>query len=231
MGWRRYNAVARGEIQRPPGDVGRPSLAGDLARFCQCLFERYSLYSAALHVCNSAPCLILPSLIYRRVDFTVFGAQYPINQIGDCVLGPIAGLRRFDLRSIAFVQSASERDSLQHRAQREHRICGSFAGPSAASLCSVVPNATGATRQVVEFTRTIFRLSALIMPRSRVRVPLSPPKNQGSVPGTSVTFYTAEHIGNPASRDHRNTAIKNIRWGLPFQGLPRSGIQFPGYRI
>jgi hypothetical protein len=24
-------------------------------------------------------------------DFTVFGAQYPIDQIGDCVLGPIAG--------------------------------------------------------------------------------------------------------------------------------------------
>ncbi len=53
-----------GEIQRPPVDVGRPSLAGNFARFCQRLFERHSLYSAALHICNSAPCLILPSAIY-----------------------------------------------------------------------------------------------------------------------------------------------------------------------
>src|SRR5882724_4117217 len=54
--------------------------------------EATALYSAALHICNSASCLILPSLIYRRVDFTVFGAQYPIDQIGNRVLGPIAGL-------------------------------------------------------------------------------------------------------------------------------------------
>jgi hypothetical protein len=31
--------------------------------------------------------------------------------------------------------------------------------------------------------------------------------------------------------DHRNTGAKNIRWGLPVQGLPRSGICFPGYSI
>src|SRR5260370_9440138 len=92
VGWRRCIAVAPGEIQRPPGDVGRPSLAGDFARFCQRLFERYSLYSAALHFGKSAPCLILPSPIDGRVDFAVFGAQYPIDQIGDRVLGPIAGL-------------------------------------------------------------------------------------------------------------------------------------------
>jgi hypothetical protein len=53
VGLRRCNAVAPGEIQRPPVDVGRPSLAGDFARFCQRLFEGYSLYSAALHICNS----------------------------------------------------------------------------------------------------------------------------------------------------------------------------------
>jgi hypothetical protein len=62
--WRRCNAVEPEEIQRPPVDVGRPSLVGDFARFCQRLFERYSLYFAALHIRNSAPCLILPSLIY-----------------------------------------------------------------------------------------------------------------------------------------------------------------------
>ena len=97
VGWCRCNAAAQGEIQRPPGDVGRPSLAGDFARFCQCLFERYSLHSTALHFGNSAPCIILPGLIDGRVDFAVFGAQYPIDQIGDCVLGPIAGL--FDDRN------------------------------------------------------------------------------------------------------------------------------------
>ena len=87
VGWRRCNAVAPGEIQLRPVDVGRPSLAGDFARFCQRLVERYSLYSAAFHIRNSAPGLILPSLIDRRVGFTVFGAQDPIDQIGDCILG------------------------------------------------------------------------------------------------------------------------------------------------
>jgi hypothetical protein len=86
-------------------------VAGDFTCFCQRLFERYSLYSTALHICNSAPCLVLPSLIYRRVDFTVFGAQYPIDQIGDCVLGPIA-----------FSESASVLDYVQHCARRERRI-------------------------------------------------------------------------------------------------------------
>jgi hypothetical protein len=85
-------AVADDGVGRNSASACGPSLAGDFARFCQRLFERYALYSAALHICNSAPCLILPSLVYRRVDFTVFGAQYSIDQIGDRVLGPIAGL-------------------------------------------------------------------------------------------------------------------------------------------
>ncbi len=67
-------------------------VAGDFSCFRQGLFKRNSLHFAALHIGNSAPSLIVPSLIDRRVGFAVFGAQYPIDQIGDCVLGPIAGL-------------------------------------------------------------------------------------------------------------------------------------------
>jgi hypothetical protein len=61
---------------------------------------------------------------------------------------------------------------------------------SDASSCSVVPIATGAARQVVEFTQIDFLLTGLIMPRSRVRVPLSPPK---SMTKTASDIHTVIH--------------------------------------
>jgi len=54
VGWRQCNAVVPGGIQRPPVDVERLSLAGDFARLCERLVERYSLYAAAR---ESAPVL------------------------------------------------------------------------------------------------------------------------------------------------------------------------------
>jgi hypothetical protein len=58
---------------------------------------------------------------------------------------------------------------------REANLCGNFAGPSAASLCFVVLFAADATLLVVENIKAINLMSALIMPRSRVRVSVSPP--------------------------------------------------------
>ena len=78
---------------------------------------------------------------------TVFGPQYPIDQIGDCILGPIAGL--FDDLICAQLHFLSlHRSSIPCNIVLNANIefCGTFAGPGAASLCSVVPIATGATR-------------------------------------------------------------------------------------
>src|SRR5258708_33744683 len=69
---------------------------------------------------------------------------------------------------------------------REDRTRTLVISPSASAQVLLrpaqLPIATGATRQVVEFTQTGFLLTALIMPRSRVRLPLSTPVKSGSIP-------------------------------------------------
>jgi hypothetical protein len=53
--------------------------------------------------------------------------------------------------------------------------CGRFAGIGRAQLCFVVPIATGAPWQVIEFTSYLDPTTEFIMPGSRVRVPPFPP--------------------------------------------------------
>ena len=95
-------------------------------------------------------------LIDRWINFAMFGSQDSIDQIGDWIFRPIAGLFHDFIDAQLHMRSLHPCSSPCNIIPRSNiEFCVSFAGPSTALLCFVVPTATGAARQVIEFTEIL----------------------------------------------------------------------------